>query len=377
MINLQNLSYWEKETFVQNSDYLIIGSGIVGLSTAIYLKKRELGKKVTVLERGFLPTGASTKNAGFSCIGSPSEFLDDLKKNTPDKVFSIVDKRWRGLLNLNELLGTRNIGYESLGSHELFRPSDNKVHQTCMDHLDYFNKELSVITGKPLVFSPADKICAEYGFQGFNKAIASAAEGQIDTGKMMNSLLQLARSEGVNILNGITVDAVENKVLKTNYGLMGFEKLMICTNGFSKRFLPSEDVEPARAQVVVTAPIKDLKLKGIFHFDAGYYYFRNVGDRILFGGGRNLDMEGERTEDMVNTDKIINKLQEILRKQIIPYAEFEVEHQWAGTMGVGASKEPIVKQVDKDIFCGIRLGGMGVAIGSLIGKELAAMVLES
>src|SRR5690606_15287540 len=169
MINLQNLSYWEKETFVQNSDYLIIGSGIVGLSTAIYLKKREKGKKVTVLERGFLPTGASTKNAGFSCIGSPSELLDDLKKNTPDKVFEIVDKRWRGLLNLNELLGTRNIGYESLGSHELFRPTGNKVYQMCMDHLDYFNKELSIITGKPLVFSPANKICDDYGFKGFDK----------------------------------------------------------------------------------------------------------------------------------------------------------------------------------------------------------------
>ena len=77
MINFQQLSFWEKESFINQTVYLIIGSGIVGLSTAIYLKQREKGKKVTVLERGFLPTGASTKNAGFSCIGSPSELLDD------------------------------------------------------------------------------------------------------------------------------------------------------------------------------------------------------------------------------------------------------------------------------------------------------------
>ena len=377
MINLQNLSFWEKETFVQNSDYLIIGSGIVGLSTAIYLKKREKGKKVTVLERGFLPTGASTKNAGFSCIGSPSELLDDLSKNTPDEVFATVEKRWKGLLNLNDLLGVQNIGFESLGSHELFRPKESKVHQKCMDHLEYFNKELSQITGKPLVFKAANDICQTYGFNGFDKAISSAAEGQIDTGKMMYALLQLARSEGVNILNGITVDAVENKVVKTNYGLMTFEKLVICTNGFSKRFIPNEDVEPARAQVLVTSPIKNLKLKGIFHFDAGYYYFRNVGDRVLFGGGRNLDFDAERTEEMANTELIMNKLTEILQEQIIPYTEFEIEHEWAGTMGVGSKKQPIVRQVEEDIYCGIRLGGMGVAIGSLVGKELSDLILNS
>jgi gamma-glutamylputrescine oxidase len=121
MINFQNLSFWEKETFINHTDYLIIGSGIVGLSTAIYLKQRDNTKKVTVLERGFLPTGASTKNAGFSCIGSPSELLDDLKKHSKDEVYATVAKRWAGLLNLNQLLGEENIGYKSLGSHELFQ----------------------------------------------------------------------------------------------------------------------------------------------------------------------------------------------------------------------------------------------------------------
>ena len=40
-------------------------------------------------------------------------------------------------------------------------------------------------------------------------------------------------------------------------------------------------------------------------------------------------------------------------------------------MGVGNQKKPIVKQLSEHTYCGIRLGGMGVAIGSLVGKELA------
>ena len=43
-------------------------------------------------------------------------------------------------------------------------------------------------------------------------------------------------------------------------------------------------------------------------------------------------------------------------------------------MGVGSQKKAIVKQVSNTVFCGVRLGGMGIAIGSLVGKELAELV---
>ena len=40
----------------------------------------------------------------------------------------------------------------------------------------------------------------------------------------------------------------------------------------------------------------------------------------------------------------------------------------------GDKKKPIVKQISNHVFCGVRLGGMGIAIGSLVGRELAALV---
>ena len=71
-------------------------------------------------------------------------------------------------------------------------------------------------------------------------------------------------------------------------------KLLIATNGFASQLI-NEPVKPARAQVLITKPIKNLHIKGTFHLDKGYYYFRNIDDRILFGGGRNLDFKGEET----------------------------------------------------------------------------------
>jgi hypothetical protein len=58
----------------------------------------------------------------------------------------------------------------------------------------------------------------------------------------------------------------------------------------------------------------------------------------------------------------------------LPNQDFKIEHRWSGIMGVGANKKPIVSQLSENVYCGVRLGGMGVAIGSLIGQELADLI---
>lgn len=166
-------------------------------------------------------------------------------------------------------------------------------------------------------------------------------------------------NEGVEVVtNGIT--------FKTN-------KLVFTTNGFAAQ-LTNNQVQPARAQVLITKPIPNLDLKGTFHVDEGYYYFRNINDRILLGGGRNLDFEGETTTSHDTTELIQNRLEELLKNVILPQTPFEIDHRWSGTMGIGAHKKPIVAQLSNHVYCGVRMGGMGVAIGSLIGQELADLI---
>jgi glycine/D-amino acid oxidase-like deaminating enzyme len=377
MYTFKNLSFWEKETFVSNADYIVVGSGIVGLSAAIFIKQRKPAKKVTVLERGFLPSGASTKNAGFACIGSPGEILDDLNNGSEDVVFSTAERRWKGLKELENLLGRKEIGYVHKKSYELFSAQNEHMYHACCDKLSYLNARFEKITGLKKVLAVDGKICKTAGFDGFTNAISHAAEGQINTGKMMHSLLQLAVKSGVIILNGVEVHDIEDQSIITGVGTMNFNKLLVCTNGFSRRFFPEMDVEPARAQVMVTSEIPDLKFSGNFHYDRGYYYFRNVGKRVLFGGGRNTALKAENTTEMSVTSKIQNHLEEMLRTMILPDNKFEIEHRWAGTMGMGTVKAPIVEQVNESTFCAIRLGGMGVAIGTLVGKELAQLATKN
>ena len=73
------------------------------------------------------------------------------------------------------------------------------------------------------------------------------------------------------------------------------------------------------------------------------------------------------------TEIIQQKLESLLREMILPNQSFQIERRWSGIMGVGAQKSPIVKQISNSIACGVRLGGMGVALGSLVGQELAEL----
>ncbi len=374
-----NYSYWELKEWFTNIDFTIVGSGIVGLNCALELKKQHPKANILILEKGMLPQGASTKNAGFACFGSLSELIDDLSSHTTEEVYNLVDKRWKGLQLLRNNLGDKNINFQQNKGFELCE--NEAFFEACISKKNEINLLLKPIFNAD-VFSTSENT---FKFQNIHKHyLVNNFEGQIDTGKMAFQLLHKVQKLGIKILNNISVEAfaeINNNVeVKTDKITFKTDKLLIATNGFASSLL-KEKVKPARAQVLITKPINNLHIKGTFHLDKGYYYFRNIDNRILFGGGRNLDFKTEETNLFGQTDIIQNTLESILKETILPNTDFEIEHRWSGIMGVGfknlkGQKKAIVKQISNNVFCGVRLGGMGVAIGSLVGKELANLLDE-
>ena len=368
------LSYWEIKNWFTNVDFAIVGSGIVGLHCALQLRERFPYSKIVILEKGILPQGASTKNAGFACFGSPSEIIDDLKNHTEEEVIQLVQKRWNGLQLLRKRLGDTAIDFKPYGGYELFLNDDDATYNECLQKLPFLNEILRPLF-KSEVFS---KEIDRFAFENIKEyTIFNPFEGQIDTGNMMQALLKEAISRDILILNQVEVTSFSDnnnsvEVVINDY-TFHTNKLLFATNGFAGS-LTNNAVKPARAQVLITDPIQKLDVKGTFHLDKGYYYFRNFENRILLGGGRNLDFEGETTTELLQTEKIQNKLEDLLKNVILPNQEFNIAHRWSGIMGIGSHKNPIVTQLSENVYCGVRLGGMGVAIGSLIGYELADLI---
>ena len=369
-----DLSYWELKNWFTNVDYTIVGSGIVGLHAALRLRERFPDSKILVLEKGMLPQGASTKNAGFACFGSLSEIIDDLKSHSEEEIMQLIQKRWKGLQLLRKRLGDSAIDFKPYGGYELFLREDEGCYEDCLRKLPFINEIVRPLFKADVFAKEVDR----FGFNGIQEYVVfNPFEAQIDTGNMMQALLKEAVSKNILILNQQNVTSYYDKGNDVAVALGDFsyssKKILFATNGFANT-LTAGAVQPARAQVLITEPIKNLDIKGTFHLDKGYYYFRNIGNRILLGGGRNLDFDTENTDAFGQTEIVQKKLEQLLKEVILPNNDFQIAHRWSGIMGMGNSKNPIVSQLSENVYCGVRLGGMGVAIGSLIGTELADLV---
>ena len=375
-----SFSYWERTAFIDQADVIIIGSGLVGLSAALHLKKQQPKLKVLVLERGFLPSGASTKNAGFACFGTVSEQISAINQSSEEEAMHLVAYKWQGLQRLRENLGDANMDYYQHGGHELFMSHEKDTAQNCIERIGHLNKLLQQAIGQPDIYAVADAKIADFGFRNVSHIIYNPFEGQLHTGKMMRTLLYKVYSLGVLVLNNCEISAIEQEDnhirLTTSQGSFKAGKVILATNAFASQLYPELKVIPGRGQVLVTKPVPGLKLKGTYHFNEGYYYFRNIDNRILFGGGRNLDYKAEETWDFGHTDTVKEKLISYLHEVILPGQDVEIDYWWSGIMGFGEEITPIVKQIQPNIFCAVRCNGMGVAMGSLVGEEVAELMLK-
>jgi gamma-glutamylputrescine oxidase len=390
------ISVWEQSTYFAPKDLVIVGCGFVGLWTAYEAIHQNPKLNITILERGTIPSGASTRNAGFSCFGSVSELMSDIQLMGEATMLETVKMRYDGLQRIQEVFKAKEIDYNQWGGYELFegkkgaRNDESGLYDISKLESDiaYLNKILAPAlktpkkNGKYLpIYTNASKDIKKLGFQGIEALAFNQLEGQLNSAKLVLALQKAVQSKGVQILFNTEVKKFKSHkkgaTITTNLeAVLETKQFLVCTNGFAKQLIPSLDVVPARGQVFVTEPIKNLKFKGCFHFDEGYYYFRNLGDRLLLGGARNADFKNEKTYSLETSDTIQKVLEDFMMQRILPKGSKKpkIELRWSGTMGMGSIKKPIIEQVQPNVYCAVRMSGMGVAIAPIVAKKVLKLM---
>ncbi len=373
------VSVWEMESFFVPRDYIVIGSGFTGLWSAYYLKKRSPEKSVLILERGIIPSGASSRNAGFACFGSFTELLSDSDTLGESEMLTLMEMRFKGLEKIRKKFNHSQISYENLGGYELLPTEKFPDVNALRTGLDSLNNKLQKITGKQKTFQLNDSKIKNFGLGGSHHLIENKLEAQLHSGKLLEALVQLVHSVGVTILTNVDVKNLEVRTnhvqLETNLPIsLSAEQVLVCTNAFAKTLITDLDISPARGQILLTEPIEGLKLKGTFHYDEGFYYFRNLNNRILLGGARNKFLHAEETFSADTSESVQQELERFLREIILPGTTFQVSLRWSGTMAVGKEKKPIVQKINDRVYCAVRMSGMGVAFAPQVAKEVAGMM---
>jgi gamma-glutamylputrescine oxidase len=376
------VSIWEKESFYRPADVIIIGSGFAGLWTALELKKKKPRLDVLMVDRGTIPTGASTRNAGFSCFGSLTELLYDANTFGEEKMLELATLRYAGLRHIQQTFKDKAIDYEQNGGYELLAEDGYDIHALKRD-VKKLNKILRRTFNEDDIFRVADKKISKFGFSGVAHLVENKLEGSLHSGKLTQALLEQVQQEGVRTLFGFDADAFEKVndevVVRNSQGVeLAAKKLIICTNAFTQKLLPGLRVTPARGQVLVTSRIPDLPFKGCFHLDEGFLYFRNLGKRVLLGGARNKFFDEEATTDLTTTDNIQHELEKLLRTVILPgRTDYTIDHRWSGIMGMGEDKMPTVRELQPGIYCAVAMGGIGVAMAPVVAKRVAGLIIQS
>ncbi|QNL21357.1 FAD-binding oxidoreductase [Hyphobacterium sp. CCMP332] len=363
------ISFWENVFY--KSDIIIVGAGISGLSLANALIEKSPNLSVSVLEKDAMPSSASTRNAGFACFGSFTELISDKAGMGKDQMLKLVEQRWKGLELLRKRLGDKNIDYRNYGGFEIL----NQEQIRLLDRLEEINDDLKGIFGIN-VFSEKIKLISKFNFNpDWCKALLfNPLEGQLHSGLMIKRLRELATERGVQIFSGIEINNYKDlgKAVEL-YSVEGHrflgKKVVFCNNAYLKKLTSDLDIYPGRGLVMISEEM-DLPFEGSFHFDEGFYYFRNVGRRFLIGGGRNEDFKKEETFDKEINENIQNAIRE-KSSLILNGKEFKEEMWWSGIMAFGNSKSPIVKSLSQNVKIGVRLSGMGVALASQIAEELS------
>ena len=372
-----NLSYWDHQSLFGPADVAIIGAGLVGLTAALYLKQRRPTWRVVVLERGALPSGASTKNAGFACFGSISELIEQEKRGD---LQAVVAARCEGLARLRELVGDAALDYQPVGGYELFRNEEAALAAECRDKIDYFNQLLAPVVGHARTFRDASAEAKRFGFGGVSTLLKNEHEGSLDAGRMMRALLARTWAADVPVLTNCAVEAVEasatgQRLRLANGATIEASRVLLATNAFATELLPELAVTPGRGQILVTEPLPDVSLPGTFHYDHGYAYFRQLPDhRILLGGGRNLDFAAEATAAPGLTPSVQTYLENLLHTVVLPGRQPRIDFRWSGVMGFGPALAPIIDWVRPGVLAAVRCNGMGVAMGAGTGWQAAGML---
>ncbi|MDX1636878.1 MAG: FAD-dependent oxidoreductase [Balneolaceae bacterium] len=363
---MNNHSYWEEDSFNFRYDLVVVGAGITGLSSALFFKREFPGRSVLVLERGAIPQGASTRNAGFACIGSITEHLADLERTTPQEVRERILRRYRGLELLKQTVGVESLRYTPCGGYELF--TSEEEFQRARDHIPTFNRWLQELTGQQEVYR-ADTL------NGY-PVISNRLEGALHPGQMMRILVHLAREAGVEIRWNAEVHSVRSSgsVRLDDGTKFTGTRVLVAANGFAGRLLPEIDVVPARGYLFVTRPLKELRWRGTFHYDRGYIYFRDLGDRLLLGGARNVAEAEEKTDAFGVNARIRNHLMEFANDILELETGWAIDREWSGIMGFTDTKTPVVRGVEGRVYVAAGLSGMGVAIGMQVAREAVALL---
>jgi gamma-glutamylputrescine oxidase len=153
--------------------------------------------------------------------------------------------------------------------------------------------------------------------------------------------------------------------------------VVVASDGYPSVLLGALDevVQPTRGQVVVTEPLADRWYERPHYARHGFDYWQQLPDgRLVLGGRRDVDLDGESTAEEATTPEIQAALEALIRELVgrLP----AITHRWSGIFGTSPDGLPLVGPVPGQGGVWVSRGYsghgnvLGLACGDLVAKAI-------
>lgn len=350
------------------ADVAIIGGGIMGASSAYHLARR--GANVVLLEADELfGTGSTGLNAGGVRHQFATTVNIELSKLSLEMMERFPDE-------LGQEIGLRRCGYLFL----LDDPGDLAQFTR--------NVELQNAHGVPSRVVSREEIAALAPAVNLDGVIGGTwcpRDGLVDPHGLLQGYVAGARRFGASLetnarVTGVDIEHGRAVRVHSTAGSVEAGAVLIAAGAWSKQVgqLAGLDVpiEPIRRQIVVTAPIPDLRRDFPFVIDfSRALYFHREGGGLLTGMSNRDERPGFDTS--VDDAWRLHHLEQAMQRLPL-LADAEVMAEWAGLYEVTPDDQPIlgrIPSVDGLYICA-GFSGHGLMHGPAAGLLMAEEILD-
>jgi len=359
------------------ADYLIIGAGYTGLSTARKLSEIDSSKKIIIIDAQMAGEGGSSRNSGYlvdTTLNDGFTSNKDIQNYTKKaKIYDLGIKAVKKYVKEHQVDCDWNECGKYFASSKLEDEEKAKSFSNLLTNLNFENKILYKEDLKKRLGTSFYNI-GVYTNGGILLNPAKLARSMVDTLPENVELFentQLLKWKALN--NKIECKFINNKIITNN--------IIFCTNGFFRSLNIKKNYSfPITLTASMTRPLNKKEFQSIGSpLEWGVLPIRPMGatirltkdKRILIRNTAEVRNPNSMNENDLNKRVKLHNLG--IKKRFPSLPENLIQDSWSGVVCRSGNSSQIFEKIDKNIYVAGCYNGSGIGVGTLFGEQIAIM----
>ncbi|MBP6670186.1 MAG: FAD-dependent oxidoreductase [Gemmatimonadales bacterium] len=370
-------------------DIVVVGAGLTGLWTALFLKELDPGRDVAVVEQGIAAYGASGRNAGML-----SETVDHshglaLQHFGPAEAARLATLGEQNAAELVAFIRDRGIACD-------WEPSGRLMVALTEAHLEEAGRsvELAERLGiRTFRLLSREAVQGEVHSPLYLGGVAVAGGGILDPARFTDGLRREAERAGVRFYERTTVESLAEAgagvALRANGTVLRARRAVLATSAYSHHLLPSltHRFIPLYDYIMVSEPLSPAQWEtlgwrhrqGVTDGRTFFNYYRPTADgRVLWGTSEATYYSGNRVDPSCDHSPAhYESLRHSWRRHFPALADLRWEYEWGGAICSTTRLTPFFGRALGGRACyGLGFTGHGLGSTRLAGRILAHLALD-